>query len=314
MWTCNVCGGRLARKGAACTYCAGTTGDWATIDLPWPASRERVSGPAAERSAVPIGNARILEEEHEYQTAGLPIWAAISNPKSARPSGLPVIEPEPLPRLRSVEPARVEPTYAIQRFRQRRWLRVGKSLDRGGVALGCCRTQDDTRKSVAPLARFVPHAEGVRIFDLGGGAFRQVLEPTLLDDGDRFRVGRQLLIFRAGRLSSVGRSEGLPPRIELSRANGGKGPQIPLLGAVSFIGRDVTRAEIALVEDHVVSRLHVRLQVAGARLLLEDLNSRNGTFVSLPNGSLVRPDEVFLVGDYRFRVAVMKASPLEPNS
>jgi len=76
----------------------------------------------------------------------------------------------------------------------------------------------------------------------------------------------------------------------------------------------VARAEISLVDDHRVSGLHVRLQVAGARVLLEDLNSRNGTFVSLPSGTIVRPGEVFLVGDHQFRIVVMNASPLENHS
>ena len=184
----------------------------------------------------------VAEEDHEYNTAGLPIWAPIVRPGSAHPASIPVAEPERSPVRSSQEPPRIEPHYILESYRRRRWRRILGPLDPGGVAIGCFEGRKEAKSTVAPLVRFVPHADGVRIFDLGGGAFHPVLEPLVLADGDRFRVGGQTFTFHAGKLSSVADSQSLPPRLELVRREAAKGPRFPMLDAVIFIGRDPAHA------------------------------------------------------------------------
>lgn len=55
------------------------------------------------------------------------------------------------------------------------------------------------------------------------------------------------------------------------------GRQIPLVGA-TVLGRDST-ADVALQQDELLSRQHVRLTPEADGVRVEDLDSRNGTFV-----------------------------------
>src|SRR5882757_3079842 len=55
------------------------------------------------------------------------------------------------------------------------------------------------------------------------------------------------------------------------------GRQIPLAGA-TVLGRDAT-ADVALQQDELLSRQHVRLTPEADGVRVEDLDSRNGTFV-----------------------------------
>ena len=56
------------------------------------------------------------------------------------------------------------------------------------------------------------------------------------------------------------------------------GRQIPLVGE-TVIGRDPAAASVALLQDELLSRRHVKLTPEADGVRVEDLESRNGTFV-----------------------------------
>ena len=62
------------------------------------------------------------------------------------------------------------------------------------------------------------------------------------------------------------------------------------------IGRE---GEIPLVIDHCISRRHATLEPTASGVVLEDLNSTNGTFVNgerLQGKTMLRNGQVFIVG------------------
>lgn len=59
---------------------------------------------------------------------------------------------------------------------------------------------------------------------------------------------------------------------------GTKSGEFPLSGVETLIGRDKS-AQVRL-DDHIVSRKHARIVVADGGFVLEDLGTRNGTFVN----------------------------------
>jgi hypothetical protein len=196
------------------------------------------------------------------------------------------------------------PRYSIQRRRNGRWLVLVEEIDASGVAIARCERSIEGASPVDRLAKFIPYGDGLRVLDLGGGVYRRIREPTVIDDGVRLRIGRQTLTFRAGRLLREIASGGPPPCLELLTPDGGPGPRFPLLGSVTVVGRKGACADIALVEDNLVSARHVSLRITGHQVLAEDLQSRNGSYVQLSDGSSIRPGEVILVGRYRLRASL----------
>ena len=75
------------------------------------------------------------------------------------------------------------------------------------------------------------------------------------------------------------------------------GRQIPIHGPI-VLGRDVASADVVL-EDGQVSRRHVKVQPSGGGLLVEDLDSTNGTFVNhneVHGSAELSPGDELLVG------------------
>jgi hypothetical protein len=266
--------------------------------------RENLAAPARPRTLVD-GAARSPVGLDGLDTIGMPVRAA------ERPLGpAPLSQTRPRVRRRSVKPVQrppVEPRprFSIQRRRNGRWHVLVEAVDRHGVALGRCERHGGVSSAVERLARFIPCGDGLRVSDLGGGVFRRIRVPTLIDDGGRMRIGRHTLIFRAGRLLDPTTSGGPPPCIELLTVEVEPGPRFPLLGPVTVVGRKAAYAEIALVEDSLISARHLRLQLAGQQVLAEDLQSRNGSYVQIFGDSTIRPGEVILVGPYRLRASLL---------
>lgn len=77
----------------------------------------------------------------------------------------------------------------------------------------------------------------------------------------------------------------------------GVGASFPLVGSGIVVGRD-PRAHI-VIDDPSVSRTHVRLDVQGQEVWVEDLGSANGTLVNgvRVSRSLLRPGDVLNIGD-----------------
>ncbi|MBX6313760.1 MAG: FHA domain-containing protein [Isosphaeraceae bacterium] len=161
----------------------------------------------------------------------------------------------------------------------------------------------------------------VKVEDLGSlnGIYRKLSQPIALEDGTRFRIGGQILEFR--------RAESVAPVVPLIgedgeefwcrdvqalafldaiRPDGRPGLRFPItkrdqtvLGRENRPGRPV---DIAFPEDEVVSGQHAQIRHQDGAFYLEDLNSRNGTFVKIEGVSLVEPGEELLVGRVLLRV------------
>lgn len=84
--------------------------------------------------------------------------------------------------------------------------------------------------------------------------------------------------------------------------------EIPLRSGENVIGRDPHDAVVIHAPD--VSRHHARLIVAGATVTLEDLGSKNGTFIGthrITEPAEVRPGDEILVGTVRMRLVQVDA-------
>jgi hypothetical protein len=75
------------------------------------------------------------------------------------------------------------------------------------------------------------------------------------------------------------------------------------------VGRKPGRADLAIPDDALTSAEHLRIRFADGHYLVEDLHSRNGSFVGPRGGLKVRPGQAFRVGNHRFRF-----SPDQPFS
>jgi DNA-binding winged helix-turn-helix (wHTH) protein len=84
--------------------------------------------------------------------------------------------------------------------------------------------------------------------------------------------------------------------------------EIPLRSGENVIGRDPHDAIVIHAPD--VSRRHARLIVAGTRVTLEDLGSKNGTFIGtrrVTDPQEVAPGDDILVGTVRMRLVQVDA-------
>ena len=135
----------------------------------------------------------------------------------------------------------------------------------------------------------------------------------------RFRVGGHLIEFReaaplppAGPLRSADGEEfwcgDLQPLafLDFLRPDGTHGLRFPIskaeptiLGRGSRPGKPV---DVALPNDDWVSGQHAQVRHEGGRFLLEDLRSRNGTFLRAEGSTPVSSGDVLLVGRVLLRV------------
>jgi EmrB/QacA subfamily drug resistance transporter len=157
-------------------------------------------------------------------------------------------------------------------------------------------------------ARLEPHRDGVLVTDLGSrnGTFvggRRLDEPRVLAPGEQIVIGQTTLEVRENRLAATvaapipaAPAQRTSWALELVR---GEGPrrEIPLAGQLE-IGRD-PETDI-VIEDEQVSRRHARLTVGEDGVLVEDLDSRNGTLVNgrrIRQPTLLEPGDRILVGE-----------------
>ncbi len=171
--------------------------------------------------------------------------------------------------------------------------------------------------------------DGSRIVieDLGSinGVYLKLNRFYELKDGQRFRVGSQVIEFQ--------KAEPLPPAEPLVsedgegfwsrnidaaaflvfiRMDGKPGlrlpitrPDVTILGREPRAGRPV---DIALTNDEWASGQHAQIRRDGDRFLLEDLGSRNGTFIQISGQTEILAGDVMLVG----RVLLRAVDPNRP--
>jgi pSer/pThr/pTyr-binding forkhead associated (FHA) protein len=154
--------------------------------------------------------------------------------------------------------------------------------------------------------------------DLGSlnGVYVRLAEPIELADGTRFRIGSQVIEFRGAEpfepeapLRSEDDEEfysrDLEPLgfLDLIRPNGRPGLRFPITKHTpTIIGREGERVDIALPDDKRVSALHAQIRVDDGRIVLDDMQSRNGTFVHILGSRPLRSGDVILAGRVLFRV------------
>lgn len=154
--------------------------------------------------------------------------------------------------------------------------------------------------------------------DLGSvnGTYRKLTRPAELSDGSRFRVGGQVIEFRsAAPLDPAApfRSEegeeflsfDMEPLafLDLIRPDRSAGLRFPITKREpTRIGRDGRQVDIALPRADFVSGQHAMIRYEGDRFLLEDMNSRNGTFLQIREPTPLSPGDVLLVGRAFLRV------------
>ena len=154
--------------------------------------------------------------------------------------------------------------------------------------------------------------------DLGSlnGVYLRIIEPVELVDGMRFRIGAQLIEFhREAPLDQVvpltsdegeeiySRDVESPAYLDLIRPNGRPGLRIPIINlGATVIGREGPGVNIALINDPSVSGRHAQIRREEGRFLLEDLKSRNGTYINLLDRRELKSGDVVQAGLVFFRV------------
>ncbi len=208
------------------------------------------------------------------------------------------------------------------------WTTIGAS----GVKVG--RPSDKATKfpELSSLAtrhvRISVEGPKLRVEDLGAinGVYRKLSRSVELEDGMRFRVGARVVEFYRAepeppveeRVTEDGEifwSQDLQPVafLQFLRPDGGPGlrypitkPDVTILGRETRPGRPV---DIALTNDGIASGTHAQIRRDGERFWLEDLNSRNGTFVQIKGQAHIEPGEELLVGRVLLRAVDAMHAP-----
>jgi hypothetical protein len=144
---------------------------------------------------------------------------------------------------------------------------------------------------------------GVRVYDSGsrGGVWLRVDGGRWLRDGERFRVGAQVMRFDAAEGTSFS-GQARPwdrGRVQLVADDAPVGPALPLVDEI-VLGREA--ADATFPHDPYVSAHHCRLLAVGDGVWLEDLGSSNGTYVRLRSGDVIPFGSVVTIGASLYRI------------
>jgi pSer/pThr/pTyr-binding forkhead associated (FHA) protein len=161
----------------------------------------------------------------------------------------------------------------------------------------------------------------VKVEDLGAlnGIYLRLTRPVELAEGAQFRVGGQVLEFRAAepvepaapQVAEDGEefwSRDVQPLafVDIIRPDGQAGLRFPITKRdVTIFGREGRPGrpvDVAFPDDSVVSGQHAQIRHQDGKFFLEDLNSRNGTFIRIRGENFIDPGEVLLVGRVLLRV------------
>ncbi len=104
----------------------------------------------------------------------------------------------------------------------------------------------------------------------------------------------------------------MKPAAQLVFVNGPEDGNELRVGVPAFFGR-LPENDVPLPYDSLASRKHARLSFDGQRFLLEDLGSRNGTYLltgePLRGQTVVTVGDLFRVGGIWFRLVGMSEIP-----
>jgi hypothetical protein len=178
--------------------------------------------------------------------------------------------------------------------------------------------------------RFKNTVGGVEIeaLDSLNGIYLQITRPVTLRNGTRFRIGDYVLEFRdaepsdpvSPRVADDGEhfvAQDLEPLafLDFLRPDDQPGVRFPILKPTSTVlgrgGNDQTGAprqvDVPLLNDKLVSGRHAEIRRVNDHFVLEDLNSKNGTFVQIRQKTLVGDGATICLGKVYLRIVQIKS-------
>jgi pSer/pThr/pTyr-binding forkhead associated (FHA) protein len=153
------------------------------------------------------------------------------------------------------------------------------------------------------------------------GVYFRITEPVPLVDGMRLRIGLQTIEFHEAdppepvvpAVADDGEefcSRDLFPLafLDMIRRDGRPGLRIPITRPdATVIGREGPSTHLALTGDNAVSTKHAQILRRENTFVLEDLQSRNGTFVRIQGSRALKSGDVLMAGRVLFRVVEVAA-------
>jgi hypothetical protein len=178
--------------------------------------------------------------------------------------------------------------------------------------------------------RFKNTIGGVEIeaLDSLNGVYLQIARPVTLTDGTRFRIGDYVLEYRdatsgdpaSARVAGDGErfvAQDLEPLafIDFIRPDDQPGVRFPILKPTPTVlgrgGIDQSGAprlvDVPLLNDKLVSGRHAEIRRTDDHFVLEDLKSKNGTFVQLREKTVVGDGATICLGKVHLRVVQVKS-------
>jgi pSer/pThr/pTyr-binding forkhead associated (FHA) protein len=164
-------------------------------------------------------------------------------------------------------------------------------------------------------ATFLPRGGKLFVRDEGSlnGIYKRLRrdEPVLLEPGDIFRIGQEIIRFElltplpqtadaVDRLGSP--AKGYIGRVSLIIGRDVAGNAFPLPETGLHLGRE--RGDVLFPEDGYVSGLHCRLAPQNGQVYLTDLGSSNGSFIRLSEETEVISGDILLMGQQLFRIGM----------
>lgn len=145
--------------------------------------------------------------------------------------------------------------------------------------------------------------------ETGTGVFVRIAVPWPLQDGDVVMLGRQLLHFRANAAAVAAAAATGTTIVDMTHIlDKPVAELVPLAGSARYpiVGDEVSfgrnKGTYVLPSDGYMSGQHARVYHRGEDFFLEDLGSRNGTFVKIRKKTPVPPDTMVRVGGQLFKV------------
>ena len=147
--------------------------------------------------------------------------------------------------------------------------------------------------------------------DMGSlnGVFIKITEEEVVQAGDIFRIGQELLRFDPiwdpepmddGTQIMGSPNPGYWGRLSLISGPGVDGNAFPCMGDEIVLGRE--RGDILFPDDGYISGAHAKIMSTDAGFVLADLESSNGTFLKLNEPREVPTKTFILLGQQLFRI------------
>jgi pSer/pThr/pTyr-binding forkhead associated (FHA) protein/S1-C subfamily serine protease len=148
---------------------------------------------------------------------------------------------------------------------------------------------------------------------------KRITGPTELRDGDKVRIGSNVLIFKKG-LAPIQSTLNWQTTEPLSLVRG-DGAEFGVNRGM-IIGRS-DKCDLVLVNDNSASQTHAKIDLVAGQAIVTDLTSRNGTWVNgkkISGATRLKHADKVLVGDTIFRLRVgsrllpATETPQRPNT